>query len=447
MISDDADRYDEDGRAEPSSWEPQDLASVLNGTHEILEPTMLTRTDGISLLYPGLVHSFHGESESGKSLIVQWLAVLLILAGHDVLYVDHESDKASVVQRLLDLGATAEAIIDHFHYVHPEAGLRSLWDRAAWEVLLARSFTLAVIDGVTDSLGLLGYSTQDNDDIAAWMRLLPKPLAAHTGAAVALIDHVTKDSETRGRFAIGGQAKLAGLTGAGYTVEVTSPLAREEVGEVVLRVAKDRPGFVRAHGATMRKDRTQEIARITVDSTGPTILVTVNPPKVWGQASDTEEEEHWRPTHLMEALSRFVELSDSPLSRNAVLGGIGGKKPYKVKALQALVEEGYLSVEVKGNRHLHRSLKPYRESTDPRMGPDGSQPGPEQVPGPGFANGSPGPRANYKPGTRDPIATTQEADGSHPNGSHPDLCSQHGGGRVPSLCEECRGIEERRAAS
>ena len=32
---------------------------------------LLERTDGQCLLYPGLIHSFHGEPESGKSLIMQ----------------------------------------------------------------------------------------------------------------------------------------------------------------------------------------------------------------------------------------------------------------------------------------------------------------------------------------------------------------------------------------
>ncbi len=56
------------------------------------------------------------------------------------------------------------------------------------------------------------------------MRSFPRQVAEQTGAAVVMIDHVTKDSESRGRFAIGGQAKLAGLTGAAYTVDVAHPL-------------------------------------------------------------------------------------------------------------------------------------------------------------------------------------------------------------------------------
>ena len=33
------------------------------------EAHLLRRTDGVALLYPGMTHSIHGESESGKSMI------------------------------------------------------------------------------------------------------------------------------------------------------------------------------------------------------------------------------------------------------------------------------------------------------------------------------------------------------------------------------------------
>ena len=92
--------------------------------------------------------------------------------------------------------------------------------------MLSGRYALGVIDGVTDALGVFGFSTNDNDDVARWIRSVPKLIAARTGAAVVLIDHVTKDAWNRNRFAIGGQAKMAGLTGAAYTAEVTAPLGR-----------------------------------------------------------------------------------------------------------------------------------------------------------------------------------------------------------------------------
>jgi len=47
---------------------------------------------------------------------------------------------------------------------------------------------------------------------------LARPIT-DTGAALVEVDHVAKNRETRGRFAIGGQQKLAGVAVA-YGVEV-----------------------------------------------------------------------------------------------------------------------------------------------------------------------------------------------------------------------------------
>ena len=181
-------------------------------------------------------------------MIIQVECVRRINRGRKVLYLDFESDVASVVDRLLEFGADPAAVADHLRYVQPEVRPDSAEERRAWEEVLSGTYALAVIDGVTDALGIFGCSTIDNDDVARWIRTVPKQIAARTGAAVVLIDHVTKDASTRNRWAIGGQAKMAGLTGAAYTVEVVAPLGRGMRGEVVLKIAKDRPGAVRTLG-------------------------------------------------------------------------------------------------------------------------------------------------------------------------------------------------------
>ena len=211
-------------------------------------PTLLERTDGQRLLYPGLTHSLHGEPESAKSLLMQAEAAVRINRGEAVLYLDFESDKESVVARLLEFGAHPQAILDHFHYVRPEvAPDSSPQEQAAWQAVLSVRYTLAVIDSVTEALAVLAWSSINNDDLAVWSRMVPRRIADATGAAVVLIDHVVKDRTTRNRWAIGGQTKMAGLTGASYSLEVHQALGRGMRGELRLRVGKDRPGRVRPH--------------------------------------------------------------------------------------------------------------------------------------------------------------------------------------------------------
>lgn len=361
----DEDRTEDEGHS-PASWRPVDLTAILDGTFTPVKPTLLARVDGVCLVYPGCTHSMHGESESGKSLVMQFEASRNVTAGRAVLYIDFESDAAQVVARLRMFGASVEAIRDHFTYVNPEQSPFSAEsERDAWRAMLAQGYALAIIDGVTDSVGMFGFSSKDNDELSTWQRVFPDTIARRTGAAVVSIDHVTKDGEGRGRFAIGAQAKMAGLTGAAYTVEVLEPLGLGLRGVVVLRVAKDRPGQVRPHCGNWRKtDRTQEAARLIFDATGPAEVVTV---ESWtdaataaGKASGT-----FRPTTLMERVSRALE-DAGEVSMNTIKATVAGKAQAIATALDVLTEEGYVARRDGPNRSkLHRSERPYRQTQDP----------------------------------------------------------------------------------
>lgn len=274
------------------TWCAVDLTSHTNGTHTPETPTLMTRADGRSLLYPGRTHSIHGEPESGKSLLVQAEIAAQLNRGERILLLDFESDAPAVVQRLRTLGAGEKNINAGLTYVRPEIRPTSAEDVEAWAWLLGQHFTLAVIDGVTEALTMYGASTKDNDDITKWHRELPRAIAQATGAAVVLIDHVTKDQEGRGRFAIGGQAKLAALDGAAYIVDVVEPIGVGLMGTLSLRVGKDRPGGVRGNAGVHRKaDRTQEAARITVDATTPgRTHVTFDPPPTAAESRENADE-------------------------------------------------------------------------------------------------------------------------------------------------------------
>lgn len=50
-----------------STWTAVELAPVLDGGHPEIQPEWLRRADGAPLLYPGRIHAFNGESESGKA--------------------------------------------------------------------------------------------------------------------------------------------------------------------------------------------------------------------------------------------------------------------------------------------------------------------------------------------------------------------------------------------
>jgi hypothetical protein len=412
----------ENGNDGPSSWQPVDLGPYLDGTYTPPAPGVLYRTDGVGLLYPGKVHWCHGESESGKSWVAQVAAARELISGAPVLYVDHESGPADIVERLLALGVPGPVLRDRLHYVRPDVSAAR--DREAFDQLLAGRYALAVVDGVTDGMGLDSVSSLDNDEVAGWIRRMPRRIARRTGAAVVCIDHVTKSNDDRGRFAIGAQAKMAGLDGAAYVAEVIQPLGRGLVGCIGLRVAKDRPGSVRPHGGRWRKgDRTQEVARITHDATDPAqITVTIDPPEV---DSDEQDAAPFRPTGYMQRLSRFVEQNPG-CSRTAALNGTTGKKEHKLRALDALLAEGYLaSVEAGDKRGTTQltSLRAYRELLDEHGTGSGQN----------TADARPGPRSPYREGDRGDRVSADPVRDRVGTGSGPGLDLGKEGDRVGAL--------------
>ncbi|MFF0122947.1 AAA family ATPase [Micromonospora arida] len=310
-------------------WAPEDLTAILDGNYEPELPKLLPRTDGVALLYPGRVHSLHGESESGKSMVAQAETARVLVEGGTVTYVDFESDAALVVGgRLLPMGVPRDAISQRFKYVRPQFDYGvSLESRAAFKVLVSQPADLCVIDGVTEALVTFGKAGRNEDEFTDWFRRLPKKIARKTGAAVVLIDHVTKDSEKRGRFALGSQAKMNALDGAAYTAEVKRALGQGMEGLIELRVGKDRPGQVRPKCGAFQKDRTQLAAWVWVDSTDrKTIKVKVDPP---GQ-NDDDQGDGTRQRKMPPSQGKLLEALRA-----------GGSKKQTIKQLTAWVQHTY----------------------------------------------------------------------------------------------------------
>jgi hypothetical protein len=320
---------------EASSWKPVDLTNLFDGTYVRPETSMLARTDGANLLYQGKVHSLYGESESGKSWIAQIAVAEQLRAFKKVIYIDFESDAADIVDRLKSLKVSQAEILQNFRYIKPDYASR--FDDPYWNAILEPSSAcLIIIDGVTEALSMWEKESKDNDAITNWMRQFPRKVASASGAAVVLIDHVTKNAETRGRFAIGGQAKLATIDGSAYLVEPLEVLAPGKVGTLTLRVTKDRPGFVRKIAGMYRKsDRTQEAAVITIDSTKEQIDYIIAPPMMEDQlvANQTEK--------LDREIVTFIE-GNPGATKSMATRGIKGQDSAVLARLEVLIRDGVL---------------------------------------------------------------------------------------------------------
>lgn len=236
------------------SWTPVDLSRALAGEREA-RPEILARIDGKHLIYAGKLHWVMGEPESLKSWFAQLAVAQVLDDGGAVLYLDYEDTEFGVVERLLAMGVQPDVIAEQLIYVRPDAaigdGLKRVTaaEQEFLTVLHSRPFRLAVLDGVTESIAQEGLELNDNGHIAGWLQRIPKRIT-RSGAAAIVIDHVTKAVDGRGRFALGGGHKLAGLDGVSYALEIIQPLSRADTepvtGKARIVVGKDRPGWVRS---------------------------------------------------------------------------------------------------------------------------------------------------------------------------------------------------------
>lgn len=337
-LGEDYDREDEDDAGHPvsfrRSWRPVDLTDILEGRHEPAMPSVGARSDGVGLFYPGKVHTISSETEGGKTWFVLVAAAHEIRAGRSVVYIDFEDNEGGIVPRLVALGADPLDISARFHYLRPEdpVGTGIHADDLTGLLRDVRP-SLGVIDGVTDALGLHGLDANSNADVAKFTRLLPRRIT-QAGAASVALDHLTKSTEGRGRYSIGGVHKLNGLDGAAYLLENRSPIGAGLSGKSTVRIAKDRPGQLRKHALPSAQN---------LPWMGDLIVDIDESGFAEGQiAAPAAKEDGFRPTVYMGRIMEAIE-ERGPLSKRMIRAAVKGKATTVDTALDALILDGYLT--------------------------------------------------------------------------------------------------------
>lgn len=233
---------------EESSWDVVDVSPVLAGEFKRLEPELGMRSDGVRLLYRAKEHAIASEPECGKTWWVLLQVRNTLNGGGRVVYLDFEDDENTIVGRLLMLGTSPELLgTSTFRYVRPDskppAGVISSLCTFGAEAFA----DLLILDGMTEGLGLMGLSALDQEAIVTWRRVFVKP-AMRLGAATLTTDHVVKQADSRGRFAIGAQHKLAGLNGVMFVMSQVHPFGAGLEGMSLVSITKDRNGSLRGKG-------------------------------------------------------------------------------------------------------------------------------------------------------------------------------------------------------
>lgn len=324
----------------PRTWAAQDLRSVLDGSYKPPQPTVGRRDDGVGLFYPGRMNSVASESEAGKT----WFALIACLQeindGNHVLYLDFEDDAGGVVGRLLCLGANPADVLEYFHYVRPEnsPGPVDLVDLAA--VVDTRP-TLAIVDGVTEGMSLLGLELKDNTDVAKFGRTLLRPLA-NAGAAVVTLDHVVKSAENRGRYSIGGVHKLNGLNGVMYMLENRRPFGIGVTGKSTIRVAKDRPGQIRKNGLSHSSGMHWYADLVVKSESAEFAEAHLYAPIQRDEEDRQEDEERKRLNGIKRKVLEAVGKAKEPLTGKGIEDRVTGRATDVRRAVADLIDSGQI---------------------------------------------------------------------------------------------------------
>jgi len=330
------------------SWEPVDLAA-----DQYAQPS---EPPEVFFLYRGKRHAIVGPPESLKTLVAAVLGLEWMRTGRGRCgLVDFEMGPSSARLLLEDLGATAEEVAA-LYYVTPD-GPPEESDLAA---MVDAGVTLAVVDAAAGAYDAAGLDDNKRSDVERFGRVWVRPLWQR-GCTTVMLDHVVKQADARGRFAIGSERKLGGVD-VQLGLEAVRQLHRGGSGTVRVSTLKDRPGHLgRPHVGEFHFTSDPVTHRIE-----------------WQFIPSTTEksEERFRPTALMERASHALEVAGEPLGRTALAKRFDGKREWKFAAIACLLDEGYAHDDDGRITFVH----PFTEDNGSLAVPSGSSPGSHPVP-------------------------------------------------------------------
>jgi AAA domain len=328
------------------SWRRVDLTAA-----EYARPTEPPIVRG--LLYRGKRHAISGPPEAAKTLAALILGLEHMRHGHGPFaLVDFEMGQHATRLMLDELGATPDEI-NAVYYIDADGPP----DQTDIANLVDAGVKLVIIDAAAGAYDASELDDNKRADAERFARTWVEPFYA-IGIATATLDHVVKNPETRGRYAIGSERKLGGVD-VHLGLEAVTQLTRGGRGIVKVTVHKDRPGHLpRPTAAELHLASDPDTHRITWQ------FETAD--------AGTNTGDDWRPTVLMDRVKTFLGEQTEPLSKSAIARHVGGNKRYVLQAIDFLIHDR-VATEEKGPRDARLiSLAP--------PVPDPFRPVPERVP-------------------------------------------------------------------
>jgi hypothetical protein len=291
------------------------------------------------ILYAGRRHVISGPPESTKTLVAYLLLLHALRQGEGVCILDFEMGPHAAVTLLRELGATDDELAA-IHYTEPDGPP----NQQDVQRIIGLGVSYALIDaaaGAYDVTGLDDNSRKDAETFAAkWIRPLWQ-----AGVATIVIDHVTKNTDTRGKFTIGSERKT-GQADVHLSLESLKPLHRGGTGMVKINVHKDRPGHLPRPTVYLVDLTSDEHHRISWELRAPVALEPATG--------------DFRHTIYQERVSRYMEHNPAhAYSKNELEEGVEGKRDYIRAGLNELIADGYVLATQDGKWLRYTLVRPF----------------------------------------------------------------------------------------
>lgn len=332
-------------------------------------PEPLPAVPGFPFLHRGAGVVIVGPTGGGRSSLVQACAYDAAGAGVRVAYLGSEVTEGEFNARAADLaGRRGDAIGDELRqklarvrYLNLASVIAHAWDYPdQWTEQISTRYDVLIGDPLSAVASALDLDfDKSNADFVRFYDRLVQPLVA-AGLAVVLLENIGHALEARSR-AKGASAKQdrADLT-------FSCKLRAQPVGLVITahKIRTVRAPFHRGDSWTFDRE-TQRIER--------------------HDGTEQDGESTWRPTVLMERVSKAVEASPG-ITRTAIRNTVQGKAQHLGTALDLLIAEGY----VEHGNDGHTSRRPFPDPDGERVPP--RSPHSSAVPDP-FPASEEGPRS------------------------------------------------------
>jgi hypothetical protein len=301
-----------------------DIAELLDrGDIRPPAPTVGLRSDGVGIFYRGQVNLLFGNPESGKTLIAQCATVDELNHGGNALIVDLDHNGAgATISRLIAMGADELILRDRerFRYCAPD-------DAEQLAVIVADTLTwqpaVVLLDSLGELLPLCGASSNSPDDFSRVHGEVLKPFAK-SGAAVIVIDHLAKNTDSQAFGSTGTAAKKRAIGGTSLRTSVVDAFKPGAGGKAQLTINKDRHGGLRA--ASGGDDREPLAATFHMWDENGDIRWTFHPPANGERAAVVGVSE--------EDLMKLSELLPAPASQRDVKERLGWGSTRSLDALR-----------------------------------------------------------------------------------------------------------------